>query len=125
MPDTHDHDNTLGEYRWECPYRDCKFFLLQYTPENFEEKKRTHLDHHLDKMKAEREEREKKLKAAEEKRKQDGLKLYKDEIQVSKKDINKLVLTLYDISQFETHGIKIDEDCVIDGYSNQPPVSES
>lgn len=114
--------NPIGEYRWECPYTDCKFFLLQYTSKGFEEKISEHRAYHLQKMKEEREEREKKLRERE----KEWLPETKDIWTLRdpngipvKKNYNKLVLTLYDMIQFEIHKIKIDEDCVIDGYSGE------
>jgi hypothetical protein len=119
MSDLKDYGEN-GEWRWECPYRHsagCKYSILQYTDKGFEEKRTEHLDWHLKQMRDEREERAKKLKEEEDRK----LKLYKPVIEAAKKDINKLVLTLYDMQMFETHGIKIDEDCVIDGYQGYKP----
>lgn len=99
-----DSQNPIGEYRWECPYTNCKFFLLQYTSEGYEDKIAEHRAYHLQKMKEEREERQKNT----------NWPFKKEE---PKRDLNKLVLTLYDLTQFELHYIKVDEDCIIDGYS--------
>lgn len=103
----HDTEDSK-EYRWECPYRDCKFFLLQYVQEGFEEKKRDHLDKHLAAMKAERAEREAKLQAREKQQ-----KLLKESNADVIKDYNKLRLTITDAGFLMTRGIKLDEDCIV------------
>lgn len=110
------------EHRWECPYTNCKFFLLQYTSKGFEDKIAEHRAYHLQKMKEERQEREANKSwpfppgssalsgvAATLQRRQER----------QNKNYNKLVLTMYDMIMFELHAIKIDEDCVIDGYSGE------
>lgn len=105
--------NTDGSAR----ITNCRFFLLQYTSKGFEEKIAEHRNFHLQKMKKEREERQNNKSwpfrvpfRNEEK---------KVELPVAKRDYSKLVLTMYDMVQFELHAIKIDEDCVIDGYSDE------
>ena len=96
------------EYRWECPYTDCKYFVLQYVSEGFEDKISKHRNDHLERMKAERAERELKLKAQELKRTND---MKADKVVV--KDYNKLHLTIVDAGFFMTRRIKIDEDCIV------------
>lgn len=99
----------MEEFRWECPYPSCPYSILSYTEDGFNKRRSDHLDGHLKKIREERLEREERLKKL-------GVKLA-DVIRSSNPD--KLLLTMYDMEQFEIHKIKIDEDCIIDGYSSE------
>jgi hypothetical protein len=104
----------LEEYRWECVYPNCTYSILSYTLKGFEDRKREHMEKHIQKVREEREEREQKRGLLSRVDKPSSVTAPES----PKRDINKLILTLYDIIQFELRGIKIDEDCIVDGYSS-------
>lgn len=105
-----EESNTLGEYRWECPYRECKYSILSYTQSSFEQRKAEHLDKHLKKLREEREEREKKLTELLEPL---GISFSKNP--------DKLHVSWYDVAFLTTRHIAIDEDIDWDGYSEVRP----
>lgn len=104
----------LQDYRWECPYPDCKYSILSYTQTSFERRRTEHLEGHLKQSRQEREQREAKLAEALE------------PLGVSfRKNPEKLHVTWRDVEFLITRGIRIDEDIEWDGFSRKSEVPTS
>ena len=90
----------LEDFRWKCPYSDCKYEILSYTQSSFDDRRSSHLNTHLQKMKEEREAREAKMGKL---------------LPGYSKDPNKLLLSRFDLEQFLVHHIGVDDDCITEG----------
>jgi hypothetical protein len=89
------------KFTWDCPRIGCKYSTSTWTEGGLRSSKEFHNEKH------EKEDRERMEEFA-------ALPL------LPASHYQQLVLTLHDINMFECYHIKIDEDCVIDGYGGKP-----
>ena len=94
-------EDNQQRFEWSCPRQGCRKYILSWTARGLELARNTHLEMHW---------QQDKERLAE------SIANFEKRGPLPQERYNKLILSEHDINMFETHHIKIDEDCVIEGY---------
>lgn len=97
-----DFEDKQQRYEWNCPRQGCKKYILSWTERGLEMARNTHLEMHW---------QQDKERLAE------SIANFEKRGPLPQSHYDKLVLTLYDMNILEAYRIRIDGDCVIEGYA--------